>query len=327
MKELVKDNRILEIVTGSYLYGTNTPESDLDYVGIFIAPEQYYYGLSSVDEVDCSIISKREDGKNDINAIDRKFYELRKFMKLAMENNPNILEMLFTPTAVYTDLYGQAIIDNADLFPWKGSAEKFLGYAFSQRHKMVIKVDNYSSLTTFNDWLNEYTYDPRLYVLSEKFYKTNQLLAELREVKSLKGIVTFNEHNALIGDINISLTDELSKVHSKIKDRLAKVGHREELYTKYGYDTKFGMHLVRLMLEGRELLETGRISFPLKEKNFLLDIRQGKFTKEEIIKYSEELEKEVELLKETTKLPSRPRYKEIEELLISLVKNNHKEKR
>lgn len=321
MKELVKDNKILEIVTGSHLYGTNTPTSDMDYVGLFIAPEQYYLGLSSVSEVDLSIISKHENGKNDSDAVDRKFYELRKFMKLAMENSPNILEILFSPSAIFSNLYGQALLDKADIFPWKGCAQKFLGYAFSQKHKMLIKTDNHKNFKAFDQWLDENVINPRENDKTESKFFSNQLLAELRDKKLT--FIKFHEHHALVGDINISLTDKLSKVHTKVKDRLSKVGNREELYTKYGFDTKFGMHLVRLMLEGKELLETGRIEFPLKDREMLLDIRNGKWNREDIIKFSEEMEKEIEVLKTTSKLPSEPRYKKVESLLISLVKDAH----
>ena len=319
MKELVEKYKILQVQVGSQVYGTSTPESDTDFSGIFIAPKRFYIGLDKVEEVDFSVISKQENGKNDKDAIDSKFYELRKFVKLAMENNPNILEHFYVPDdkVEYSNYYGTLLRSYAHLFPHQGLKQKFLGYAFSQKHKMIIKTDNYTGLKAFDEWLENFTYDPRLCCLSEHYYKTNQLLAELRNEGSLKGIVKFHEHHALVGDINISLTDKLSKVRNKITERLSKVGNREELYTKYGYDTKFGMHLVRLMLEGKELLETGKLEYPLKDRDMLMDIRNGKWKREDIIAYSEQLEAELDNIK--TDLPSKPRYEEIEKLLISMV--------
>lgn len=325
MKTIAEDNKILHIVTGSHLYGTNTPTSDTDFSGIFIAPERFYLGLDKVEEVDCSFVSKHENGKNNEDAIDFKLYELRKFMKLAMENNPNILEHLFVPAdkIVFVNSMGQLLLDNAHLFPHRGLKQKFLGYAFSQKHKMVIKVDNYSGLNKFNDWLDDRIKNPREDVKMNHEYYSNQLLAELRLEPSLKGVVKFNEHQATIGDVNISLTDKLSKVVVKVKDRLSKVGNREELYTKYGFDVKFGMHLVRLMLEGHELLTTGQLEYPLKQRDLLLDIRNGGWTKEDVIKYAEQLEAEMEDIEQKSNLPSRPRYNEIETFLISMVKAHH----
>ena len=62
LKYEAESNRILEIRSGSHLYGTNTPESDEDFVGIFMPPKEYVYGLKSVEEVDLGVISKRADG-------------------------------------------------------------------------------------------------------------------------------------------------------------------------------------------------------------------------------------------------------------------------
>jgi predicted nucleotidyltransferase len=329
MKTLVEQNKILQVVVGSQTYGTSTPESDTDYTGILIAPKRYYLGLDKLEEVDCSVISKREDGKNDKDAIDSKFYELRKFIKLAIENNPNILEILFTPKdkIVFSNEFGALLLKNAELFPHKGLKQKFLGYSFSQKHKMLIKTSNYTTLNQFNDWLDENVKEPNEYnnlnsLTKPYYYRSNQLFAELRPELYLKDIVKFHEHHALVGDINISLTDKLTKVHNKIKERLSKVGNREELYTKYGYDTKFGMHLVRLMLEGKELLLTGKLEYPLKGREMLLDIRNGKWTSDDIIKYSEQLEAEIEGLTEKSDLPSKPRYNEIENLLIEMVESH-----
>lgn len=318
-KNLIDTNVIYECHVGSHVYGTNTPTSDTDYSGIIIAPKRYYLGLDKLEEIDCSIISKQENGKNDEDAIDRKFYELRKFIKLALENNPNILEHLFVPEdkIVQCDAFGRELLENRHLFPWKGLKQKFCGYAFSQKHKMLIKTDNYTNLNKFSDWLDENMKNPREDQKRNGEVWSNQLLAELRD-RNIAG-VKFHEHHALVGDINISLTDKLSKVNNKIKERLSKVGNREELYTKYGYDTKFGMHLVRLMLEGIELMETGELQYPLKDRNMLMDIRNGKWEREEIIKFSEELEAQMGGMEQSSKLPARPRYNEVETLLISMV--------
>ena len=316
-EKFIEDNRILEVEIGSFVYGTNVETSDKDYSGVIVCPKRYYLGLEKLDEIDMSIISKTESGKNDKDAVDSKFYNINKFLKLAMENNPNILEQLFTPESnikFITNL-GKKIISNRHLFPHTGLKQKFLGYAFSQKHKMVIKTDNYTGLNAFNEWLDYNVIDD-----ATSLFTHTQLLAEMRYVPGLKGIVKFHDHHALIGDINISLTDKLIKVKHKVAERLSKVGNREELYTKYGYDTKFGMHLVRLMLEGKELLMTGKIEYPLNDREMLLDIRNGKWKKEDIIEFSEQLEAEINDMK--TDLPSQPNYEKIENLLIEIIEEH-----
>jgi predicted nucleotidyltransferase len=299
---------LFELKVGSHLYGTSTPESDEDFAGVFIAPLKSYFGLENVKEVDQSVVSKLESGKNAPDAVDKKLYEIRNFFKLAVDNSPNILEMVIAPKDSWTlsTNTGTDIYKNAHLFPWAGCKNKFVGYAKGQMHKMTIKTGNYTDLVQAHDWLSELMYSRE---------KAGSLLAEYRTSGS-PGFQFYQSH-ATVGDINISLTDKMSKVYNKVVDRLSKVGNREELYTKYGYDVKFGMHCARILLEGIELMKTGTIEFPLKEAPLLKDIRAGKYRQEEIVQMCEEFTKELDTME--TVLPSRPRYAEIETLLMNIL--------
>lgn len=321
-RELIEKLKIYHCGVGSKTYGTDIETSDDDFSGIFIAPKEYYLGLSKVEIADFSFVSKLANGKNASDAVDFSLYELRKFITLAMDNNPNILEHLYVPLnrVIFINSLGQKLRNARDLFPYKGLKQKFLGYAFSQKHKMLIKTDNYTNLNAFNAWLEENVIESNSTESREGKFLSSNLLAEFRD-RCVPGIKFF-EHHAAVGDMNISLTDKLTKVRNKVKLRLSKVGNREELYTKYGYDTKFGMHLVRLMLEGKELLVTGKLEYPLKEREMLLDIRSGKWKREHIIEYSEQLEAEIENLSVITELPSKPQYDKIEKLLIELIEES-----
>lgn len=320
LPDIANKNKILEMKTGSHLYGTSRPESDEDFVGIFIANENCYLGLTTVEEVDLSIVSKLKNGKNDSNAIDRKLYELKKFVKLAMDNNPNILEMLFPSESskAFVNEYGNLLLENAHLFPWKNVKQKFLGYAYSQRHKMQIKVENLDVLKASFDFF------------SKEKEKGNavRLIAEYRDNKELLSAgVKFYEHNFSVGDQSFNPKIFVKDILDRIQKRLDKAGHRTEIIEKYQYDTKFGMHLIRLMYEGLALLQTGKLVFPLPQASLLLDIRYGKYAMEEVIKLSEILEAQVVEAEKHSPLPIKPRYEEIEKLLIHIVKKFHSEER
>jgi hypothetical protein len=66
--------------------------------------------------------------------------------------------------------------------------------------------------------------------------------------------------------------------------------HRAELKEKYGYDTKYAMHVVRLFGEAKELMKTGRITLPRPNATELIDIRNGKYKLHEIRTWARELE-------------------------------------
>ena len=66
--------------------------------------------------------------------------------------------------------------------------------------------------------------------------------------------------------------------------------HRAAIQEKYGYDTKYAMHVIRLYGEAKELMETGRITLPRPNKDELIAIRQGKYALSEIRQMGKDLE-------------------------------------
>jgi predicted nucleotidyltransferase len=68
--------------------------------------------------------------------------------------------------------------------------------------------------------------------------------------------------------------------------------NRPELIEKYGFDTKYAMHMVRLGVQGVELLETGRMTLPIAEPwlTWLRDLRRGKHTQDEAVAAAADLE-------------------------------------
>ncbi len=309
LTQIANDNKILEIKVGSHLYGTNTPTSDIDYSGIFLPSKALVFGFQRVEEVNLSIMDKDEAGKNTQNAVDRKLYELRKFVKLALENNPNLIEQLFVnePNIVYINDAGRALLAQKHRFPHQGLVKKFKGYAFSQKHKMVIRTDKFHELENAFNYLKAYA-------------DQKTLLIELKE-KYLP-FMTFNQDYCVIGDLNLQKGIFVKKAVSMIEERLSKVGNRKTLITKYGFDTKFASNLIRLILEGKELVSTGEIVFPLAYKQTILDIKLGLWTIKEVLDYAEQLEAETDVAVEKSDLPSKPRFDEIEQFTIQLLENH-----
>lgn len=68
--------------------------------------------------------------------------------------------------------------------------------------------------------------------------------------------------------------------------------NRPELIKIHGYDTKYAGHLVRLGLQGIELMETGHLELPMAEadRGVLLDIRAGRISLSDVLDLSARLE-------------------------------------
>jgi predicted nucleotidyltransferase len=131
-------------VAGSRLYGNSTEQSDWDYRGIFIAPKETKLGiLNNVDQIEGIDVYKslKAAGLPLVETDDIVIYELNRFVKLAMDNNPNIMDTLcFDYTNLEYTMYindkGKELIDNKHLFISSKLKFTFSGYAISQLNKV-----------------------------------------------------------------------------------------------------------------------------------------------------------------------------------------------
>ena len=284
------------MVTGSRLYGTNIETSDTDYIGVFY--QSYRDLLGSVNikkELNLSHVSKMENGKNDSEAIDRKFYNLANYLKLLEENNPNILEMVFVnkENIIYQNILGEMLLKNKHLFPYKGLVKRFIGYAKGQLHKMVIKSDSYNQMREIVKYLEE-NVDGKT-VLVELTHDDN-FLSEFDAINERlmgkdmgNGKLEFAQRFFTIGDINIPVNVSVKDTINRLNTRISKAGHRKELVLKYGMDVKFAMHTIRLLSEAKQLLTTGEIIYPLSNREVLLKIRNGEHTPDYVIDMSNDM--------------------------------------
>ncbi len=83
---------------------------------------------------------------------------------------------------------------------------------------------------------------------------------------------------------------------------------RPELEEKYGYDTKYAMHMLRLGFQGVELLTTGRLVFPLHAgpREFLMQVRRGEVDLQTVQTKAGELEAELKELRDSSPLQEHP---------------------
>jgi len=110
---------------GSYAYGTNNENSDIDFRGITLNMPSDLLGLTEFEQY--------ED-----NTTDTVIYSFNKIVKLLLECNPNTIELLGLDDSQYlikTPL-GQKLLDNKGLFLSKRAAKSFGGYAGAQLRRL-----------------------------------------------------------------------------------------------------------------------------------------------------------------------------------------------
>lgn len=263
---------VFECIAGSNLYGTNTPESDVDIRGVFIPSKKYFYGFNSN-------IEQATNEKQDIT-----FFEIRKFFRLCIDCNPNIVELLFVPEdkTIYSSNIWKTITANANLFLSKKARYTFSGYAVSQLHRvkqhrnwLLHPVKQQPQRSDFGlpnertlvskDQLNAFN---ELTTNKEKEYTYNMVL-DVNFLELLEREKAFLNANANWGNYQRWLRERNPK--------------RAALEVKCGYDSKHVSHLFRLLGEGKELLSTGGITFPRPDVKFLREIVDGKYTYDELM--------------------------------------------
>lgn len=110
---------------------------------------------------------------------------------------------------------------------------------------------------------------------------------------------------------------QLHKLKNKNKE-----GVRKEDIEKYGYSLKFAYHLVRLLLEIRQILEEGDLDLQ-RNKEKLSSIRRGEWSEERIIQFFEEQERDLELLYNKSNLPYGPDVNKIRTLLLKCLEHHY----
>lgn len=132
--EQARQRSILYGYRGSVAHGTYLPKKnwyhsdDKDTMGVFIAPIEYYFGLKNIETIE---LKQGEE--------DAVYYELRKFVRLLLKGNPNVLMMLWLNDQhiIHLDDYGRMLIDNRDIFVSKKAYHAFSGYAYGQLKRMT----------------------------------------------------------------------------------------------------------------------------------------------------------------------------------------------
>lgn len=288
-KPWLTENTIFLTVHGSRCYGTNTPESDTDLKGICIPPKQFYLGLldTKFEQAEFKVAEKDTEGV---------IYELRKFLILAANTNPNICEVLFTDPKdhlIVTPL-GQRILDNKEKFITTRARFSFGGYARGQLHR----------IKSHRNWLlNPPKEAPKRsdFGLSDDEHMS---VSELGAYKALedKGVdLSVNAVNVLQKEKAFhNAATQFKQYKNWEKTRNAA---RAQLEADFGYDTKHGMHLVRLMRMCVEIMEGKGVLVDRTniDREDLMEVRNGQWTYEKLIEEADSLDaKATELVKTST---------------------------
>lgn len=146
-------NIMYETMMGSVAYGVSHDTSDRDVYGFCIPPKDEVFPhlageIPGFGKPRPRFEQFQEAHVRDESAAggkgieyDLTIYSIVKFFSLCMENNPNMIDALYTPQdcVLHITRVGNMVRERRQLFLHKGCWSKFKGYAYAQLHKMRTK--------------------------------------------------------------------------------------------------------------------------------------------------------------------------------------------
>jgi hypothetical protein len=250
------------IISGSMAYGTNVPGSDLDIKGVHIPSA-------------AAIAMQRVAPSERVPGADHESHALHRFMEMASEGQPIVIEMMFAPPGLWAAEPKQAWLD---LIGARDriltSQTTFRRYADRQASAFRGKGTRLATLQALRDVLQA-AWDA--HGPEEKLALAECPLAALEPLGV--GIIIQaggNQRLLQVGDKRVPLGATLRQAASVVDTAIARYGARALRATAGGnVDWTALVHALRLAQEGMEYHLTGRITLPRDNASYLMAVRQG----------------------------------------------------
>lgn len=198
------DNLCYETLMGSVAYAVSNDTSDADVYGICLPPKDLVFPHLAGEIPGFGRQLKRFETwqQHHIRALGKQWdfqvYSIVTFFRLAMENNPNIIDALFTPRrcVLSSTAVGEYIREHRHDFLHRGAWHKFKGYAYAQLHKIKTKQQDPDSTRVWITDADGVAYDAKFafhvirllleveMILGERSLDLERHAAQLRSVRT-----------------------------------------------------------------------------------------------------------------------------------------------
>ncbi|MBL0741988.1 DNA polymerase beta superfamily protein [Chryseolinea lacunae] len=335
---------LLKCVSGSRAYGLALPHSDTDIKGVFVLPQKKFFGLTYTDQLNSET--------NDV-----MFYEFKKFMELLLRNNPNLLELLGTPSGYI--LYKHPLMDSIrpEIFLSRLCKDTFGAYALTQikkarglnkkimkpqepKRKTILdfcRVISGQAAITLPAWLEangfqqehcglvrvDHMRDVYLVFHNTQVQGTVFKGIQVSEIANEVSLSSVPQGLSPLGVLHFN-RDGYSIYCKEFRQYWEWVAVRNEerfentMNHGKNYDAKNMMHVFRLLNMAEEIARFKTVNVHRPERDFLLRIRAGEFLYEDLLQQAEEKIATVNALFDVSDLPETPNVETIDELLVEI---------
>ncbi len=333
------DLLLFEAVSGSRSFGTEHEHSDTDLRGVFVAPASFLVGLESVEQV--------SDKKSD-----EVYYELGRFVSLLLANNPNIIELLYTPEFLVRHRHPAFEKLRPELFLSKICQQSFGNYAMGQirkargLNKKIVnpEPEKRKHLREFCYILHEQGSVPLGKWLERMgFVEEDCAVIRVNHATGMyavfhlpdgRGIFTKKDEAAIVcssvpKEVSplawMSCNEDAFKAHCRSHREYwqwvsLRNEERYEVNASHGrgYDSKNLMHTLRLLEQAIEIAREGRIILPRPNAEWLKKVKSGVYAYEDLLKIADEKSLEMEEAFLASSLPDTPSRTMAGEVLLEI---------
>lgn len=293
---------------GSYAYGTNHENSDIDFRGVTLQLPSDLIGMTRFEQY--------EDDKTDT-----VIYGFNKFIRLLLECNPNTCEILGLDEDQYLikSELGQELIDNSGLFLSKRAIKSFGGYADAQLRRLQNALARDSMAQS----------DREKHILKSVQNALDDFNCRYNVCE--KGTIRLYIDKAENPELDTEIFMDADYRHLPLRDYNNMFGTMRSVVNDYGkigkrnkkkddnHLNKHAMHLIRLFMMAVDILELGEIRTHRRDDlELLIKIRHGGFRRPdgtfspEFYEILDEYEHRLDEAAMATRLPDHPDMEKVE---------------
>lgn len=266
---------------GSTLYGTETPgKSDVDVRGIFLPSPDRLLLNCTVQSLHFS--TGNNERRNTAGDVDIDLWSIQHWLlKLLPAGDMGALDLLFAPSHAACTLYRSPLLDQVFAAPLRfvdtARNRAYAEYSVGQAKKYGIKGSRIGALKTVRNWLREHCPAPgpddRLR------HCLDDLVAACADGRfCAPAMVQEEKALQLCGKQHVG-SIRLTEFTRRVEADMQRYGARaEEAERNQGLDFKALSHALRALSQMKELLQTGQIIFPLREREELVAVKQGRYS-------------------------------------------------
>ena len=317
------ETTIFRIKHGSHMYGTNTPSSDLDYKAVHLPAGRDIVLQKAVDAIDYSR-EKAAGEKNNPDDVDLQSFAVHKAFDMLMGGDIIGMELMFAPMSSIEIIHPAwlRILDHKDAFLSR-KVDGYVGYCRAQVNKYGIRGSRVAAVRAFSDfffkWVELSMGTQKLSTIADQIEE----LVDKTEHSSImdieqKGVGKYIRHLEVCNR-KAPYTIKIIDAYHMYKNAFDEYGARSlAAEQNEGIDWKAISHAVRVGNQAIELLQTGSITFPRPNADYLLKVKLGQIDFKVVSEELDQLLTDVVRESGNSSLPEHPDRKAVEELLVEL---------